>query len=261
MTNPQYNRGAINASDCIGTAWNLVSTKFWLYVGVGLLTILLIGCIPIVNLFLIGPVLGGFYYFVLRDMDGEPVEFGMMFKGFEKFVPLMVIGLIQAIPGIIFEIFRFTTNMAQIFTMRGAGNGRGDFFQAPPPNVGLAEGLSLLVIIVALVFIVFSIFWGIAFFFAIPAAMEHNLGPIEAIKLSASAGFSNAGGIILLYILSFLVALLGLIALCVGIFVAIPVIYAANAVAYRHVFPRLNQTYWNTPPPPTAYGSSFGQGT
>jgi uncharacterized membrane protein len=261
MTNLQYNRGAINASDCIGMAWNLVSSKFWLYIGVGLLTMLLISCIPIVNLFLIGPVLGGYYYFVLRDLDGEPVDFGMMFKGFEKFVPLMVIGLIQAVPGIIFQIFRFTTDMASIFSRRGIGNGRGDFFQSSQPNIGLAEGLSIMIIIVAVAFLIFSIFWGIAFFFAVPLAMEHNLGPIEAIKLSASAGFSNAGGIILLFILSVLVALLGLIALCLGIFVAIPVIYAANAIAYRHVFPRLSQSRWNTPPPPSAYGSTFGQGT
>ena len=38
------------------------------------------------------PAMAGMYYVMLRNMRGESVEFGMMFKGFEKFVPLMVIG-------------------------------------------------------------------------------------------------------------------------------------------------------------------------
>ena len=73
--------------------------------------------------FIIGPILGGVYYVVLRDMRGEPVDFGMMFKGFDKFVPLMVIGLIQAIPEIIGQGLRVAGQFAQI----GLGGKNKDF--------------------------------------------------------------------------------------------------------------------------------------
>jgi uncharacterized membrane protein len=105
------------------------------------------------------------------------------------------------------------------------------------------------------------IIWTVAFQFAIPLVMEHNLGAMDAIKLSARAGLSNVGGIIVLYILCGLVGLLGLLALCLGYFVAVPVMYAAFAFAYRQVFPALFEKKFDTsPPPPGAYGTGFGSG-
>lgn len=256
MNHLEYNSGAISPGDCISNAWELVKRNFGMYIGMGLITLILIGCIPILNFFLIGPVLGGFYYVVLRDMRDEPVDFGMLFKGFEKFVPLMVIGLIQSIPGVIFQILQLTIDVARLVNLPRTGSGGADFFQGG--NSEIATGLMILGIVVGLVFFVLMIFWTIAFQFAIPLAMEHDLGVFDAIKLSAKAGFSNIGGIIVLYILCGLVGLLGFLALCLGYFVAVPVIYAAFAFAYRQVFPAIFEQQFNmAPPPPTAYGD-FG---
>ncbi len=260
MQEIQFERSAISPGDCIGNAWGVVTGKFWLYIGIGAVTMLMIGCIPLINLFLFGPVLGGFYYVVLRDMQGEPVEFGMLFKGFEKFVPLMVIGLIQSIPGIIFQIIRFSVDIARIFSASRGSSPRGTFFQSSMPNFGLTEGLSVFIIVLSLFFMVFSIFWYIIFAFAIPLVLENDIGPIAAIKLSAKAAFSNVGGLILLALLGFLVVVIGVLALCVGFLVAVPVVYAANAFAYRQVFPLIERNFNFTPPPPNAYGSNFGSG-
>ena len=263
MTNLSYNSGAIDVSGCVGNAWELVKRNIGLYIGVnlvGMLLILVVSCIPFAGLFLTAPLMGGLVYIALRDTNNEPIEFGMMFKGFERFVPLMVVGLIQGIPGLIFTIFRFTFDIANIFTQMGnRGGRRGDFFQAADLS-GLMAGLSALVIIVSLGFIVFSIVWTLLFFFSIPLVIDRNMGPIDAIKLSASAAMSNLGGLILLLILGALINILGMIVLCFGLLVSIPVTWVANTVAYRMVFPMLNPTYRTTPPPPTSYGSTFGQG-
>ena len=257
MTPVNYLRGAIDAGGCFSSAWDLVTRRFWMYVGVGLLVVLFISCIPIVNLFLIGPVLGGFYLLVLRDMRDEPVDFGGMFKGFEKFVPLMVVGLIQSIPGIIFQILQWTLDIGRILTRR---NGGPDFYQASGSQFGLAEGMAVIVIIVAIFVLLFSIVWGITFHFAIPIMAENDVSIGEAIKLSAQAGWGNIGGLIVLYIFAGLAGLLGILALCVGIFVAFPMVYAAYAFAYRQVFPYFDRSNFNvTPPPPTEYGGGYGQ--
>lgn len=250
----EFIRGAINPGDCIGNAWHLVTRNIWMYIGIGLLTLIMIGCIPILNIFLIGPVLGGFYYVVLHDMRNEPVEFGMMFKGFEKFVPLMLIGLIQAIPGVIVQVIQYSVDIARL-----AGIGPGtptfdrDFYQASGSEIA-GMGIGLFLIVIGLVLFVLMILWTIAFQFAVPLIMEHDLSVGEAIKLSFTAGFANVGGIIVLFILIGLVGVLGLLALCVGYFVAVPVGYAAFAFAYRQVFPRIESTLNYVPPPPTAYG-------
>ena len=83
MTNIQFYRSAIDASECVSNAWELVKRNIGLYIGAGVVTVILIGCIPIVNFFLLGPMMGGFSYLVLRDMRNEPVDFGMLFKGFD----------------------------------------------------------------------------------------------------------------------------------------------------------------------------------
>jgi uncharacterized membrane protein len=261
MTDLEFRSGAINAGECITNGWELVKKNYGLYIGIILLTLVFIGCIPFVSVFIIGPTLGGVYYVFLRDMRDDPVDFGMMFKGFEKFVPLMVIGLIQSIPGVIFQILQFTFNIFSNLLAAPPRRG-GDLYRSDAPDLTLLSGVLGIFIVVMLVFTVISLIWWAIFFFAIPLAMERDLKPMEAIKLSARASFSNIGGLILLIILQMLVGLLGMLLCLVGIFlVSIPVVYAANAFAYRQVFPLLDrpETY-STPPPPATYGSNFGQG-
>lgn len=251
-----YLSGAISPGDCIGGGWNLVTRRFGMYLGIGLLTMLLISCIPIVNFFLMGPVLGGFYLLVLRDMRDEQVEFGDMFKGFEKFVPLMVVGLIQAIPGIIFQFIQWGVDIGRLAADR---NGGADLYQSSGTPFGLAEGLSAIIIVASIIMFIVAILWAITFHFSIAIMAENDVTIGEAISLSAKAGWSNIGGLIVLFILEGLVAIAGVLALCVGIFVAVPVIYAANAFAYRQVFPHFNrQTYNTEPPPPNEYGGTYG---
>lgn len=257
MIHIEPQRSAISPGDCIGNAWGLVTNKFWLYIGIGVVTLIMISCIPFLNIFLMGPVLGGFYYVVLRDMRDEAVDFGMLFKGFEKFLPLMVVGLIQAIPGIIIQVLQYTVNIAQLIGV-DSGGGSGTFYQSDMPDFGVLQGISMAFLFVIIGLSLFSIIWNLAFQFAIPLIIEHDLSIGDAIKTSVSAALGNLGGMIVLLILSVLVGIVGVLAICLGLFVAIPVIYAANAFAYRQVFPLIEQNFNFSPPPPTAYGSNFG---
>lgn len=258
MTNIEYQSGAIDAGGCISNAWEMLKAKYGVYLGISLIAMVMTGCIPCLNIFLLGPVVGGIYYVVLRDMRGEPIEFGMMFKGFEKFVPLMVIGLIQSIPGIIAQIVQYGVRFAQL----GMG-GRGrdfEFFQVSGRDGALAGGMMLILVVVIVAFMIFAVLWWAVFFFAVPLAMEYDMGPIDAIKLSARAGMSNIGGLIVLLIFEVLVMIVGMLLICVGMFlISIPVMYIANAFAYRQVFPLIEQRFNMTPPPPTAYGFGGGQ--
>ncbi len=254
MTNIQHQSGAINAGDCVSNGWALVTGKFGLYIGVGFVTLLLIGCIPVVGTLLFGPVLGGFYYIVLRDMRGEPVDFGMMFKGFEKFVPLMVAGLVQAAPSLVASVAQYTVDLRRI--LGGGGAADANFYQS---TGDIMAGISGVILIFVIVLSLIGIVWSVALQFAVPLILEHNLGVVDALITSFKAAFSNVGGLIVLIILEILVAILGIIALCFGIFIAIPVIYAANVFAYRQVFPYFDRPdFNNAPPPPTEYGGTYG---
>jgi len=62
--------------------------------------------------------------------------------------------------------------------------------------------------------------------------VDAKLGPIEALKASWSATQGSKGQLFVYWLASIAVAFLGLLACCVGFYVAIPVIWAGYAVVY-----------------------------
>ncbi len=266
MENTQFYKGVIDAPGCVSNGWNLIKPNYWMYFGIGVLVVLsplILSCIPCLNILLVGPLsavlTAGIYYVLLRDMRGEPVEFSMMFKGFENLVPILVVGVIQAIPSMIFQALQWALDLGRLAAQLSRGaRGNGNFFQSEEAGIAITAGLIAISIVVAILIIIFSIAWAITFEFAIPLVIEQNLGPIEAIKLSARAGWSNIGGLIVLMLIEGLIVIAGFLAICIGMFFVFPVVFAAKAFAYRQVFPLLNQTF-QTVPPPNQHGG-FAQG-
>ncbi len=74
----------------------------------------------------------------------------------------------------------------------------------------------------------FTMFWG---YFVV----DKNMSPIEAITASFNLVKDNAGAVIIFLLLSWAVTLLGFIALCVGIVVAIPVVTIATGYMYKRL--------------------------
>lgn len=226
----QYRRGAIDASECISSAWELVKRRLLLYIGAGIVTWLLVGALPYISIFLMGPILGGYAVLVLRDSRDEPVNFGTLFSGFEKFWPLMFMGLIQMVPGIAAGLMQFAYGLTDSST-------DPEVVPINSASDALTTGLTVYFVVFVIGYVLFYIVWSYALTFALPLIVDRGVNIGEAIRLSFGATFSNLGGLIVLGLASGLVALLGMLALCVGIFVAMPVIFAAQVFAYRQVFP------------------------
>lgn len=253
MNHIEFYRGAISAGDCVSNGWHLVKQNYGMYLGIGLVALILAGCIPCVSLFLAGPVGCGVFYVYLRDIRGEPVDFGMMFKGFDNFLPAMIVGIIAAIPEIIGQGIRISSDV----TNRGLRSGGG----SDELKTAMSSGLVIVAVLVALAIFLLAMALRISLTFALPLIAEHKLGAVDAMKLSAQAAWGNLGGLILLFILEILIGIGGALLCIVGVFlISMPLIYAANAFAYRQVFPDVRQNFRDTPPPPNAYGGSFGYG-
>lgn len=247
LTTIGYMNGAIEPSFCISTAWEMVQRRFGLYIGSSVVMLLILGfagIIPFADLILTGPMMGGFTYIVLTDLRGEQAEFSMLFHGFKRFVKLLVIGLVQAIPAIIYQIVQLVITVQDLISTSGTVD--PTFFQAEPPIDSLGVGWIVFAPMMVGYFF-FSIIWNMVLMFAIPLIVEHDLEVLQTIKLSFAAVFNNLGGMILLFVLGMLVAILGLIALCIGLLVAIPVIWAANVIAYKQVFPLPGETLFAGP--------------
>ena len=107
------------------------------------------------------------------------------------------------------------------------------------------------VIVVELVFAVVMVCIHTLMMFCFPLMVDKRLGAIDSIKWSARAVLKNVGGVVGLFLVGFVVCFVGYLMLCIGIYLVFPLIFAANLVAYRKVFPGDAPTMM--PPPPSYY--------
>lgn len=256
MEKIEYRQGVINAGECVGEGWRAAGQNYGLFLGVAIVIWIILfvaGLIPIASILLnpivAGPLFVGLYYVYLRKIDDEPADFGMAFSGFNHFVPAMIVSLIQAIPVIIFQIVQLFVTFTTLFS------GGADAH-----DLQTLGAINFVYIILGLTTFLFVIVIRILLYFSYMLIAEHNLGAMDAIKLSVEAALANLGGLILLVILEILLAIAGALACLIGIVFVMPVIYAADVYAYRQVFPKTTRMMQNEPPPPTAYGGSFGVG-
>ena len=215
----------VDIGPCITRAWEAVKANFWLAVGTSFLILLCMGAsgmIPLIGtclgLIFSGPLMGGLYLFLLKLVRGEPAAVGDGFAGFSKlFVPFMAVYLLMCLcvyaPFIPCAAYYF-------IALRHAGS--------PPFDAIFA--------VLAFAGVVAAGFLGVAFSMALPLAGDLELGPMDALRVSwrvvTRKWFSFFG----LALACGLVALVGFLALCVGLLVAAPVVYAAWIWAYEDIF-------------------------
>lgn len=237
-----FNRDRIDASDCYATALELVKRGWILYVIAGILLIV-INMVPLVGVILAGPMAVGFQFLTLNDLRRGKVDLGDLFIGFKKFLPLVFLGLIVSLPSVLYTLVDLVLTVIDLATvgisLMPQPAADPNFFQlgdaelstGPPP--GITGLFALGAVAVWFVTVVWALFLG----FALPIKFEHDTKMFDAIKLSFEAVWYNLGSMIVLIVFGMAAAILGVLAFCIGIFFAIPVILAANAIAYRMAFP------------------------
>ncbi|MCE7963331.1 MAG: hypothetical protein DYH05_12645, partial [Acidobacteria bacterium ACB1] len=107
-------------------------------------------------------------------------------------------------------------------------------------NVSPDEILPALIVALVVDIVVALLMVGIhsLLMFVFPLIVEYQLSSWDAIKLSARATLKNMSGVAGLIAVNIGLGLLGYIFLCVGVYLAVPIILATNLAAYRQVFPK-----------------------
>jgi hypothetical protein len=245
MMNPNtsdFNIGVVAPFECLKEGWAAIKDRYWLFLGLTLVAMLIGGAVPIV---LIGSMMCGLYLCLFAQMRGQPVEFGDLFKGFDYFVQGLVAAAIQTVP--IFIVLVPAYAMFFAFTIASMPHDRYARDQGPPP------GFIIGVILFVLVMLVISLAIHILFVFAYPLIVDRKLSGWDAIKLSARASMKNFGGMLGLILLNFLLGILGVFACYVGMFFVMPISFASYAAAYRRIFPEIAPSTMAPPLPPASW--------
>jgi uncharacterized membrane protein len=246
--NVEFRTGVIKPVECVKEGWALIKDQFWLFLGIVFVGVFIGGAIPIV---LIGPMMVGIYLCLFRKMRGEPVDFGILFKGFDYFAQSLIAALLQMIPMVVVMVPAYIIMFVLMMTSMPRGGGRMSQDESSR-FVFTFLGFELVFVVVLLtVGILVSIF----FMFAFPLIADRNLSGLDAVKLSIKAGKANFGGILLLVLVNAGLGIIGVLCCYVGVFFVMPVSLASYAIAYRRVFPAVLQNFASPPPPPSSWAA------
>ena len=242
MTNNplEFRAGVVAPMECLKEGWAMIKDHYWLFLGITIVGMLIGSAFAIV---LLGPMMCGVYLCLLQHQRGEKIEFGMLFKGFDYFLPGFVAQLIKSIPVFVVMVPFYVVMIGMMVAnmpRRGEPD-QGFMFTV----FGFEIFFFLILMIVGLLVEIFCLF-------AFPLIVDRKLSGLEAIKLSLRASRANLGGVIGLLLLNALFGSLALLACIVGVYFYLPVSFAAHTVAYRRVFPDIGDMgmYPPSPPPP-----------
>lgn len=245
QTQITFQRNAVEPIQCFKAGWNLVKGQYWLFVGICLVGMLIGSAVPMG--ILLGPMMCGLFLTFFTRRRGKPIEFGMLFKGFDYFGPSVVATLLHVLPilAIVIPAY-FLFYVGLIVSIAAQGN---------EPNPAAMLGVFGMFGLFWLVLIVVIIIVSIGFTFAYPLIVDRNMQGFDAVKLSFKAAMANFWRLLGMAMLSFLLGLAGVLLCYFGVFLVFPISYAAIATAYEQVFglrPE-NEVVSNLPPPPPVF--------
>ena len=246
MTTPQipYRRNAVEPIQCIKAAWELVKDQYWLFVGMCLIGLMIGSAVPLG--ILLGPMMCGLFLTFFKRRRGEIVEFGTLFKGFDYFGPSLIATLLHVIPILAIVIPAYLMFYVSLMVSIAAQGNEPN----PAAMFGILGMFGLFWVVMIFVIIIISI----GFTFAYPLIVDRRLQGFDAVKLSFKAAMANFWRLLAMVILTSLMSIGGVLLCYVGMFLVLPISYAAIASAYEQVFGLGNITESsNLPPPPPTF--------
>lgn len=239
-----YNRKAVDPVECIKAGWELVKPQYWLFVGMTFVAFFIGSAVPLG--ILMGPMMCGVYLTCFARRRREPVEFGLLFKGFDFFGPSVVATLLHAVPIIAILLPTYVLFYASFVLALVAQGDNPD----PLPLLAVLGTFSLIVLVVVVLIIIVSI----GFTFAYPLIVDRRLAGWDAVKLSFKAAMANFWRLLAMGLLTGVMAMVGMAFCYVGMFLVFPISYGAIAAAYEQVFGLAHASEAsNLPPPPPIF--------
>ena len=202
---------------CYGRAWDLLKMRFWPFVGCFALVSLILGVayqFYLPAFFLMFPLLGGFYWYILQAARGEAVQFEMLFEGFRRqFGPLAIANLIFSGIGIgIFLVIALVIGLAAA----AIGSGTSWFESDDPLVIGGLIGAGLIALFVLMIPMMIL---GVAANFAILLILDGEVKAGEALSLGWAATKPHLFKLFLFMLVNGFLSFAGMLALYFGVFI------------------------------------------
>lgn len=242
---PDFRVDTVRPFQCLSSGWQTIKDQYFLFVGMCLIILVLVTCIPLAGI-MWGAWMCGVYAALFARMRGETAAFNAIGTGFQYFGPAFGVAILNNLPFVpVFVAAALLDSwLEELDQTYPAG---------APPEVLLQMFAYMGAIL--LFYIVCTLVTGVIFAFAYQLVIDKNMSGWEATKLSARAARENFGGVVGLVLLELVLSAAGLLFCCFGLVLIMPVTKAAWAIAYSQVFPMAlpPAPAQQTPPPPPVF--------
>lgn len=229
----------IGVIDCISRGWDLYKGNFWPIFGATALVMIassVSGSVPylgiLIGIALNGVLYGGLYWYLLKLIRGEKAELADAFAGFNRcLVQLILAGsLVSLLTMLVAAAIGLPFFLSFIPVLI-------ELSKNPHPNPDLLIGALSAVGVISLLIAIFaacllSILWS----FTLPLVIDKRLQFWDAMELSRKVVMRVFGSMLGLLFLSALLATVGILACCIGIWFTLPFPYLSIAHAYQDIF-------------------------
>jgi hypothetical protein len=215
----------LDIGNCLSRGWELVKANFWPTIGVTALVVIIIGAINQLVGLVMRPAMNSM-------IVQHQVTAGAIF--------VVVLASVASAP--IYTIF--TAGLMKYFLklIRGEEAQIGDAFSGFGPSIGQLILLSLVQMILVLLGCVLclipGIYLSVAWYFAMPLIIDRRMNFWDAMELSRKMVNKHWFIVFAFLVVYGLLVIAGVIACCVGIFVTMPIGFAALMYAYETIFSR-----------------------
>jgi len=206
--------GTFDLGVAFSEAWAATWANFWLLLGVGIVGLLLMvaSAVTVVGFFLLVPVLAwGGIRFMLNVLDGT-AQFSDLFSGFKDYGRVLLSMLILYVLSFLISM------LGQSFSLIGGASDMPVLQWLGTP-VSLAWSLLVMSRL------------NLAWFYAV----DQGLGPVESLQAAWDATVELKLNCALLLIMTFIVFMLGFLALIIGVIPASMIASLLLASAYRQL--------------------------
>ena len=219
----------IRIGSVLSRAWATVTANFFPCVGVTLLVYLIMGvsqnipCLGLLAPFLLtGPLIGGIYFYFLKQLRGQPAVVGDAFNGFNKphYGRLALTGTMTTLIILAAAAVLIGPGVALNWTALQDKSGE-------PPTAFIVW---CFVAVLPLMYLGFC--WLLSYALVIDKGLEFW----PAMELSRQVVNMNLGGWLLCLLVNALLSLAGMMVLCVGLLVVMPVSVCSLMVIYEDIF-------------------------
>lgn len=192
------------------------------------LLMVVMSTIPILSIFtnLVSPVFWGGMILGCAALDrGEKINVNYLYAAFSQHAPkLMIVGVLYGLGALLIGMV--------LMSVMGVGHATGAEDVVTPAAMNISGGDVGMFILLAMILMIPLL---MAYVFAIPLVIFHDLGAIEAMKRSYTASIRNLGAIMVFFLGSGILGFVAAIPMGLGFVVLIPTLAAACYVGYKEI--------------------------